>query len=100
MKTLKQIKDDYAIQQGFANWYELLTYCKEKYLNHYITEVMKIYAMECLKRASINAKIHRKYFKNGFVYQECNYESFVNVGKNMQCSVSIESIISEKNIIK
>lgn len=37
---MKQIKDDYAVQQGFANWYGLITYCNEKYLDHYITEVM------------------------------------------------------------
>lgn len=54
MKTLKQIKNDYATKQGFANWYELITYCNEKYLDHYITEVMKIYAMECLELACEN----------------------------------------------
>lgn len=59
MKTLKQIKDDYAIKQGFANWYELITYCNEKYLDHYITEVMKIYARECLKRAYENAEFYQ-----------------------------------------
>ena len=78
-RTLKQIKDDYAVKQGFANWYELITYCNEKYLDHYITEVMKIYAMECLELASERACIEPL---------------------GMMTRVDKKSITNENNIIK
>lgn len=54
-KTLKQIKDDYAIKQGFANWYELLTYCNERYLDHYTTGVMILAQKQALQNASEKA---------------------------------------------
>ena len=82
MKNLKQIKNDYAIQQGFANWYELITYCNEKYLDYYITEVIILVQKECLKRASENA------YLNGSEYSRCG------------CEINKESITNENNIVK
>lgn len=58
MKTLEQIKNDYAVSKGYLSWKSLLStlsfdidfICKHE------NEVMKIYARECLKLAADNAK--------------------------------------------
>lgn len=55
MKTLEQIKNEYSVEQGFQNWKYLQVESYPHQLNEHINEVMKIYAMECLKRASENA---------------------------------------------
>lgn len=61
MKTLEQIKNDYAISKTFKDWEDLLKYFMVENSKFYISniikhenEVMKIYAMECLKLASEN----------------------------------------------
>lgn len=83
MKTLEQIKNDYAINKGYLSWkgllsillYDLDLICKHE------NEVMKIYAMECLKLASENAT--------------CNNEDFY-----WSSMIDKESITNENNIIK
>lgn len=56
MKTLQTIKDDYAKEHGCDDWNDLLfKLCKqERYhtLDTHVDSVIKIYAMECLKKAS------------------------------------------------
>lgn len=54
MKTLEQLKNDYAVSKGYLSWKSLLStlsfdidfICKHE------NEVMKIYARECLELAS------------------------------------------------
>lgn len=82
MKTLEQIKNDYSITQCYTDWNDMvydLGYDNPSRLLRIIDEVMKIYAMECLKLASENAIV----FFN---------EDFAEVCK--------ESITNENNIIK
>ena len=51
--TLEQIKNDYAVSKNYLNWDDLLINVLDiEILDSQITEVMKIYAMECLKLAS------------------------------------------------
>lgn len=54
MKTLEQIKDDYAVSKGYKDWIDILETNREYpyLLSRLIDAVMKIYAMECLKLAS------------------------------------------------
>lgn len=88
MRTLEHIKDDYAIQQGFANWYELLTYCNEKYLHHYITEVMILAQKQALQNASDNVKTKLK----DNVHELSMNDDWSEIDK--------ESITNENNIIR
>jgi len=76
MKTLEQIKNDYAVSKEYSNWNSLVEYYlfsqvyeKEnnikmfanRRLKNHIDAVMKIYAMECLKLASDNVTtVHHK----------------------------------------
>lgn len=61
MKTLEQIKNDYSVDLGYADWEDLMTevcyFSNEEFFEHE-NEVMKIYAMECLKLAMYNSSIH------------------------------------------
>lgn len=53
--TLEQIKNNYAVSKNFTDWDDLvydLGYNRTSRLLQFIDEVMKIYAMECLKLAS------------------------------------------------
>lgn len=86
MKTQEQIKNDYAVNMTFKDWSDLLNYFINEDSKFSIStiirhenEVMKIYAMECLKLASENAIV----FFN---------EDFAEVDKG--------SITNENNIIK
>lgn len=60
MKTLQTIKDDYAKEQGFNDWNDLLFKLgkQERYhtLDTHFDSVIKLYAMECLKKASERVK--------------------------------------------
>lgn len=80
MKTLEQIKNDYAVSKNFTDWddvvYDLGYYSPSRLLG-IIDEVMKIYAMECLKIANKNLSL-----------EECGFD-----GRDY-------GIINEKNIIK
>lgn len=59
--TLLEIKDTYAKSVGYEDWEDLYESHfwdgKEIDLNNHFDQVMKIYAMECLKKASENAYI-------------------------------------------
>lgn len=54
--TLEKIKNDYAVNKGYRNFNDLVNWCHDNdentSLNKHFNEVMKIYAMECLKLAS------------------------------------------------
>ena len=57
MKTLEQIKNDYAVSKGYDNFCDIIfdfDGMNIHEVSEHIDEVMKIYAMECLKRASEN----------------------------------------------
>lgn len=77
MKTLEQIKDDYSIEQGFLSWDDLIEshfFDGLSAINDLIShenEVMKIYAMECLKLASENVCLFKG---NGLI----DYDSITN----------------------
>jgi len=62
MKTLEQIKNDYSVTQGYGFWNELLLNNDSFTVgNLHLNNVMKIYAMECLKLASENVTtVHHK----------------------------------------
>lgn len=60
MKTLKQIKDDYAKTQHYGCWNELLLNNDAFTVSHlHLNNIMKIYAMECLKLAYENAEFYQ-----------------------------------------
>lgn len=93
MKTLNQIKNEYAVSKGYKDFDDLLI-CVINYeiLSEQINEVMKIYAMECLKLASENAELF-----------DINSHSCIGdtyYGNTHQITIDKESIISENNIIK
>lgn len=80
---LQEIKDSYAVSKGFVDWNKLISsFFHPNLLDIHISEVMKIYAMECLKLASENA------YLNGSEYSRCG------------CEINTESITNENNIIK
>ena len=61
--SLQEIKNDYAIDQGYLNWDDLIEShffdglsAIDDLISHE-NQVMKIYAMECLKLASDNLLI-------------------------------------------
>lgn len=59
MKTLEQIKNEFSNSKGFEDYDDILVSFSYSQLSlhkfkQYENEVMKIYAMECLKLASEN----------------------------------------------
>lgn len=60
MKTLEQIKNEFAVSKGYRDWESLMIevcyFSNEEFFKHE-NKVMKIYARECLKLASENAYI-------------------------------------------
>lgn len=55
MKTLEQLKNDYAVSKGYGDFDDLLiNVINYEILSEQINEVMKIYAMECLELACEN----------------------------------------------
>ena len=87
MKTLEQIKDDYAVSKGYNNFCDIIfdfDGMDIDEVSEHIDEVMKIYARECLKLASENA--------------EADYESWGD--GSVSAYVVCESITNENNIIK
>lgn len=88
MKTLEQIKNDYAISKGYDCWESLFGassyYDNNEFFKHE-NKVMKIYAMECLKLASENVDYEYTFL----------YSSERNVGDEVA-----KQITNENNIIK
>lgn len=86
--SLQEIKDSYAVDQGYLNWESLMTevcyFNNEEFFEHE-NEVMKIYAMECLKLASLNVDYEYTFL----------YSSERNVGDEVA-----KQITNENNIIK
>lgn len=92
MKTLEQIKNDYAISVGCETWENLVIdhfhdglHVIDMLIEHE-NEVMKIYAMECLKLANNNLQ----YSALDLDINDLPFDYY-----DMQ-----ESIINENNIIK
>ena len=83
MKTLEQIKDDYAVSQGFENWRNLFLNTSECFesFEYYENEVMILTQKECLKLASENAFNH-----------------FIAVSDSVQTNVR-KAITNENNIV-
>lgn len=84
--TLEKIKNDYAVSKGYNNFCDIIfdfDGMDIDEVSEHIDSVMKIYAMECLKLASENAKVESKNFSDGVYYR-----------------VKEESITNENNIIK
>ncbi len=78
MKNLEQIKNEYAVSKGYEDFDDLLiNVINYEILSEQINEVMKIYAMECLKLASDNLSL-----------EECGFD-----GRDY-------GITNENNIIK
>lgn len=91
MKTLKQIKNRFALEKGYYDWLDLFLRLTEGEITQnkvtfmqYEEEMMKIYAMECLKLASENAEVVDKKSPSGSWY----------------FGVCEQSITNENNIIK
>ena len=81
--NLEQIKNNYAVSQGYKSWFNLLcSALPNTTKSRYINEVMILVQKECLKRASENA------YLNGSEYSRCG------------CEINKESITNEINIIK
>lgn len=84
--TLLKIKDNFAKSQfGFDTWEEFLNHYAGRHpewFEQYYDEITKIYAMECLKKASENAVIK-------------------HIGANYRepWCVNKESIVNENNLI-
>lgn len=86
MKTLQEIKDDYAKKQGypFDNWNDLVdyfVYWDQEKLHNCIDQVMKDFALEVAKEALRNAADNATMEPNGMLLQ-----------------IDKESILSETNI--
>lgn len=83
MKTLEQIKNDYAVSKGYLSWKGLLAVLSFDldFICKHENEVMKIYAMECLKLAS--EKIDTSCFRSQSDY-----------------IFTVKEITNENNIIK
>ena len=62
MKTLEQIKNDYAVTQSFQNWIHLMQYHilidSQHVLDAHFNNVMTITQKECLKLASEDLEWH------------------------------------------
>lgn len=54
MKNLEQIKNEYAVSKGYEDFDDLLiNVINYEIISEQISEVMKIYAMECLKHNKV-----------------------------------------------
>ena len=85
MKTLEQIRNDYAVTQGCKDFSELLmTTYKQSDLGDIYDDLLFLVQKECLKLASENAEVDEILELNGDRYYLVNKESITN----------------EKNIIK
>lgn len=92
MRTQEQIKNEYAVSKGFSDWEDLLIAFRFEHLSlfkfkDYENEVMKIYAMECLKLASEN------------VLDMDNFDDLEEFNVLNETKVQ-NSITNENNIIK
>ena len=86
MKTLEQIKNDYSVSEGYDDWYHLLYDVNSRgILDNHFEELMKLYAMECLKLASLNVDYEYTFL----------YSSERNVGDEVA-----KQITNENNIMK
>ena len=93
MKTLKQIKNDYVRDNYLAShdldtWFEFQNYFASRHpewFEQHWEEVMKIYAMECLKLASES---------------EFTFSKRESLDSDWIVYVKKESITNENNIIK
>lgn len=102
MKTLEQIKNDYAVTQGCKDFSELLmTTYKQSDLGDIYDDLLFLVQKECLKLASRNSKV----VVEGILTEE-KKTSFTLFDKGVKgvvkrkVSVCKESITNEKNIIK
>lgn len=86
MKTLEQIKNDYAVSEGFDDWWHLDFYTSDwDLLNNHWKNVCIIAQKECLKIASYNVDYEYTFL----------YSSERNVGDEVA-----KQITNENNIIK
>ena len=87
MKTLEQIKNDYSVSKGYLSWKGLLAVLSFDldFICKHENEVMKIYAMECLKLASES---------------EFTFSKRESLDSDWIVYVKKESITNENNIIK
>lgn len=86
MKTLEQIKNEYSKTQHYGCWNELLLNNDTFTVgNLHLNNVMKIYAMECLKLASES---------------EFTFSKRESLDSDWIVYVKKESITNENNIIK
>lgn len=97
--TLQELKDNYAKEQGFLEWEELHMVCQFEGKNldfaKYIDDVIILAQQEALNRAALSVKIEKFNTRN----DTCEYVDGV-AGKGIVCTVCLDSITSENNLIK
>lgn len=103
MKTIQQIKDEFAQSKGYRTWLNMLnSNIPETKKDKYINGVLILIQKECLENASNNANLNmvtnNKYTNK---YNQVNYSDIGLYGiESHMIVVNKESITNEKNIIK
>lgn len=97
--TLQELKDNYAIEQGFLEWEELHMACQFEGKNldfaKYIDDVIILAQQEALKKASESASIRMHNTRT----DELTFDKYVR-RNSILYTVSKDSITSENNLIK
>lgn len=103
MKTIKEIREAYAIRKGYDNWNDVLKTCSgsDILLTNIINEVSRQVAVEALREASINAEMMYKHpmsFDNDYIKEYKVYEHMQGGGVNYSVLINKKSITNSKNI--
>lgn len=102
MKTLQQIKNEYAVKWNFEHWIDLLE-CNsglEFEIDRHINELLTLVQKECLKNASDKANLD-KYNCDRFGHRYYNGTTDgVSLENGSLYEVNKKSITDENNIIK
>ena len=95
MKTLSEIKEEYAKELGWNGWHDLLLNADgtRQILDSDYNEVSKLYAKEVARGALKNASENARMSEEGVFYCECGHDhEYYNIDKY--------SILNEENIPK
>lgn len=98
MKTLKLLKEEYAILFcQYPSWEELLNDIPHHDIENHTDEVAKLFAKEVAKEALKNASENAEFIAEHQFYEETIKDSVDNVGSHL-VFIDKQSILNESNI--
>ena len=101
MKTLQEIKNNYAQEQGYEDWDTFLNYYggrHPEWFDQHWTEICIRAQKKALEKAAENAEIHRLNLVSGYKFTGKNT---VNLsGERTIFSIHKESITNPENLVQ